>query len=188
MENKDQAKENILKGVNQKIKRRGIMIALISIITCIVVGIFVYFIFFAKQVPIDAKFFKDVNIEIRMETINELDSRKLPYHHLAFTINRTLLNVERHLYVENDDQNNTATLYFYISENAIQKAKNDKLDKKYSTEESISTNMLLYPELCKTDKINEITKVYYLVYDYNKIKQDEFDKAKAEAILLWEKQ
>lgn len=188
MEDRDQAKANILKGVNKKIKRRGINIAIITVITCLIIGSIIYFVFFAKQEPIEANILKNVEIETRMETINQLDSRQLPYNHLAFKVDRVLFDTEHHLYVENDDNNNTASLYFYMSQNKMQKAKNEKMEKTQKIEESISTDILLYPELCNTDKINEITKIYYLVYDYDNIKQDEFNKAKSEAILLWEKE
>lgn len=186
MKSNNDAKENILKGINRKLKIRAIKISAISIVTCLLIVIILYFIFWVKQVPISADIFKNVSIETKLETINELDSKELMYNHLVYNINRNIFYGDMHFYVENNDKNNISSLYFYMSENYVQKLKNKNLGTHFPLEE-VNVSILLYPDLCNTDKINEITKVYYLIYNYNNFKQEEFNKIKSEAVLLWQK-
>lgn len=188
MKSNEEVKANILRGVSYKIKKREIKIVIVSIIVSLLIVSILYFLFFAKKIPIEVTRFKNVSIERSNATINQLDSRELPYNNLIFSIDLTLFNVEREFYVENNDSDNTSTLYFYMSQNYIQQIRNKKIREEITTEENlIETHMLLYPKLCHTDKIHEITKVYYLIYDYKNLKQEEFNKAKSEAVLLWEK-
>lgn len=225
MESKEQAKIEILKGVNRKIRRRGIRIATISVIICLIIGSIAYFLLFVKQTPIEAKSFREVSIETKLETIQQLDTKELSYNHLKFTVDHniwySLTESNAHFYVENNDDENTATLYFYISESYMQKKKGEKINEemlksleqsieetkhneteKYDQEQterlrqelssedkSNTWDMLLTPSICKTNNghINEITKVYYLVYDYDNMKQEQFNQVKETATLLWEK-
>lgn len=186
MENYDTAKMNILKGVNRKLKIKGIKIAIGSIVACILVGLIAYLWLFVKQNPIDVAVFSNVKIEIKMATINELDNRELPYNHLVFNMNRSVVYRNQDFYIENNEDN-TSSLYFYMSESYMGKRESEKWQRKYSSDKIVNGDILLYPGSCKVDKINEITKVYYLFYDYNNISEKEFEKAKSKAVLLWEK-
>lgn len=221
MEDNEKGKENILREVNRKIKMRGIRISIITIIICILIGAIAYCFLWGKKTPIDAKCFKDVRIETKLETIHQMDNRELIYNHLKFTINTNLWYAfsNAYFYVENKDDQKSAELYFYISESYMQKLQGQKQNKEMlktlnqeiqksdqmenvdqeqlqrlrqeleQGDRSIPSDILLTPELCKTNtgKINEITKVYYLVYDYDHIDQEKFEKAKSNALLLWEK-
>lgn len=200
MENKDEAKSNILKAVNHKVRMRGIRIAVISIITCILIGVIVYYILFVKQTPYSAESFNSVRIEMKMETINQISDEYLPYNHFIFASDNTSIlmhDSNMNFYVENGD-NNTSTLYFYFSQSYMQKVEAQKSVDKFKKyviqdggeyDESCEANILLSTAICQTNNgnINEITKVYYLVYDYNHINQKKFDEEKSKAVLLWEK-
>lgn len=225
MEMNDNAKANILKGVSRKLKIRGIKIAVISIIVCVLIGAIAYFLLFIKQTPISADRFKEVSIERKLATINQIDDRQLLYNHLNFTLDQniwySLLDKNMYLYVENSDKDDSASLYFYISESYMQKVKHKNMDSKMlkqlnqdmltldqntldqidnaqverlrqelsDKDRNRSFDFLLTTDLCQTNNghINEVTKVYYLVYDYHHMNQEKFDKAKSNATLLWEK-
>lgn len=201
--NNEKAKENILKGVNKKIKIRGVRIAFISCIICLVIAGIIYFQFFVIQKPISENLFNgteiiyengygkilnvdkfsDVKVDLKLETINEVDKRELPYNHLYIPIKESLLfslKTNGHFHIKNNTDN-TATLYFYMSETLVQKNYcNDSF--------GWYVDVLVTPDLCKTDEfINEITKVYYLVYDYDNFNEQEFQNNKTKAVLLWEK-
>lgn len=200
MENKDEAKVNILKAVNHRVKMRGIRIAVISIIACILVGAIVYYMLFVKQTPYSAESFNSVRIEMKMETINQISDEYLPYNHLIFASdNASILMRDSNMnfYVENSDDN-TSTLYFYFSQSYMQKVEAQKNVDKFKKrviqdggeyDESYEADILLSTAICQTNNgnINEITKVYYLVYDYDNINQEKFNEEKSEAVLLWEK-
>lgn len=185
MESQEKIKDNILKGVNKKLRIREIKIAIISIIFCILVGIVIYVLVFVKQTPINAETFKNVHIERRLESINEVSSEELQYNHLVFTINKDIFYSlsNAHYYIEDSENDNSVILYFYMTENYMQKSKS-------KLEQSMPVDIMLNPELLITNKYSifkEITKVYYLVYDYNNFNQQDFDNAKNQAVLLWEK-
>lgn len=200
MENNDEAKDNILKKVSYKIRMRGIMIAIISVISCIFIVAIAYSMLFIKQTPYSAKSFNNVRIETKMETINQISDECLPYNHLIFTSDNThmlMFDSNMNFYVENDDDN-TSTLYFYFSKSYMQKISSQKDADKFKERvqkdgveynESHEANILLSTAICQTDngKINEITKVYYLVYDYDNIDKEKFNEEKSKAVLLWEK-
>jgi len=204
MNSKDNAKANILKGVSQKLKIKRIKVALISIVSCLSIGLIAYIMLFVKQTPVSVADFKDANatheitpgdgkplgvnefynvkIELKRQTINEVDNRELPYNVLFLPVRENLLFSTKnyHFYAENHT-NGTATLYFYMSQSLIQKMHTPDSGKAY-------LEMLLYPELCHTEEtLNEITNVYYLVYNYDNMNKADFDKAKTEATLLWSK-
>lgn len=200
MKNIDKAKENILKEVNRKIKIQGIKIAIISVVICILIGAATYFMLFVKQTYYGAESFSNVRIERKMETINQISDELLPYNHLIFTSNNRLMsNSNMNFYVENN-ADNTATLYFYFSQSYMQKVEEQKRIDKFKKEvienggkynnESYESDILLSIAICKTNNgsnINEITKVYYMIYNYANVKEEQFEKAKENAILLWEK-
>lgn len=189
MENQDKAKDNILKGVNRKLKIRERKIALISITFCILIGIVVYLVFFVKQTPINVNIFKDVRIERRLSTINQIDDGELQYNHLVFNIDKNIsiasfakTNVH-YFHIKNNEDNSSVELYFYMTENYMQKSKS-------KLKQPIPVDIMLNPELLSTNKYSifkEITKVYYLVYDYDNFNQQDFDEAKSQAVLLWKK-
>lgn len=189
MENQDKVKDNILKGVNKKLKIRSIKIAITSIIVCTLIGIVGYLLLRTPIIRIDimnADSFKNVSIETRMQTITEVDDKELLYNHFFIDLTDSMIsamNEKTHFYVKNNSDN-TAILYFYISENYIKEDDNSRIFK-------YNVDMLLHPHnpnILKTDNfISEITKVYYLVYDYDNFNQQDFDKVKDEAVLLWEK-
>jgi len=182
-----ETKANILKKVNKKIKIREIKIAIITVLICLLIGIGIYFILFGWHTPISSSKLKNVRIETKRQTIGELDARELEYNQLCFDCNELYWYKNLKFYVENDDQENTATLYFYLmGENNIEKMKR-KNNRLYDSNNIINCNILLYPKLCNTDKINEITKVCYLIYNYEHLNKEEFNEAKTSAIVLWEK-
>lgn len=187
MNKNDETKVNILKRVNKKIQRRERKIVLVTVLICLMIGIAVYFSLFKLRTPLIGETFKNVRIETKLETIGELDNRELEYSHLCFDVNELYWYNKMEFYIENNKEN-TSTLYFYMSESNIEKIKNKNIDDQIHEKNNvINCNILLYPKLCKTDKINEITKVCYLVYDYENMNKEEFNKAKASAKVLWEK-
>lgn len=201
MDNNNKTKENILKGVNRKIKIQGIKIAIISTVICILIGAITYFMLFIRQNPYPPDIFDSIRIEMKMETINQISDEFLPYNHLIFISDNTTMltdDLDMNFYVENRNDN-TATLYFYFSQSYMQKIdaqkKVDKFKKyviqnggKYQ-EESYESDILLSTAICQTNNgsIYEITKVYYLVYNYDNLKEEKFNKDKEKATLLWEK-
>lgn len=225
MENSNDVKSNILNKVNRKIKVRGLKISFFSIITCLLIVAILYILLFVKQTPISADSFKEVSITQKKEIINPISGQESLYNHLHFTVDHNIwysvTESNAHFYAENNDDQNFATLYFYISESYMQKWKGQKQNQEtlkilnqdvkksdpenlqkfdqeqlqrlrqelVNEEQSSPWDILLVSPLCQSnrDHINEITKVYYLVYDYDKINQETFDTAKKDAILLWEK-
>lgn len=199
MEIEDKAKVNILKGVNQKLKMRGIRIAIISIVTCILIGASAYFMLFVKQTAFNSEAFKDVKIEIKMATINQLSDEELPYNHLIFNSDDSLMYVNTHFHIENNEENKTSTLYFYVTQSYMQKKEEQNAKKKFKKEwmkynperdwvdVPTQVDIMLNTVTCNIDHINEVAKVYYLVYDYDNFNQQNFNKAKSEAVLLWDK-
>lgn len=212
------AKENILKGIKRKLRLRTMKIIGISILSCIGIAFFGYYILFVQQHPLRAEQFSDVSIKRVVETINEMDNRELTYNHLNFTVDQEIwysLIQERdnHFYIEKNKDNQTSSLYFYLSESYVQRYQNKKFRKDrieylkstIQTEEEynrleatgafdetkgLTIGMLLNTKDCNTDietVTTEITKVYYLVYNYEHIKPEKFNRAKEEATLLWEK-
>lgn len=189
MEKKEEAKANILRGVNKKMRIKGMIIAVTSISICLLIGIIGYFIFRTPMKTVDimnADLFKDACIETRMQIITEVDSQEVLYNHLHIPLTDAMIsamNDKSHYYVENNDDN-TATLYFYISE-CYQKEDDNSRRFEYDTDILLHP---LNPSIRKTgNQIPEITKVYYLVYDYDNFNEQEFEKMKSEAIMLWEK-
>ena len=187
MNKNEETKVNILKKVNKKIQRREIRIVLVTVLICLVIAIAVYFSLFKLRIPLSIETFKNVRIETKLETIGELDDRELEYSHLCFDENELHWYQQMEFYIENDDKENTSTLYFYMSENRIEKMKNKDIGGIHEKNNIINCSILLYPQLCRTDKINEITKVCYLVYDYENIDKEDFNKVKNSATVLWEK-
>lgn len=186
MNENDEIKMDILRKVNKKIQRRELKMILITITLCVLIVIILYFILFEFKEPLSSDLFRNVRIETNLAVINELDNRELEYSNLCFYVNEVHFLKDMEFYVENNDKDNTSTLYFYLEESNIQKIKN-KNDRIHKNSNVINCRILLYPELCKTDKINEITKVCYLVYNYKYINKEKFNEAKKSAIILWEK-
>ena len=146
----------------------------------------IFIIFSIRKTIINHKLV-NISIVTNLEKIVELDNRELEYNYLCFDINELHWNEDFEFYVENDEQENTATLYFYMtSESNIEKIRN-KNRNLHNASNLINTKILLYPELCNTDKINKITKVCYLIYNYKHINKMEFEEAKISAITLWRK-
>lgn len=203
-------KVNILKKVNHKIKMRGLKIAFFSVFVCFIISfVALYFIFF-KETPIDASNFQGVNIEMHKETINEMDSRELTYNHLNFSSKKviwySIIEGNGHFYINKNEDNETTSLYFYVSETLSQKYRNKKLkdskidfirneikhdeDDKKQVENTTPWSILLSTTLCKTDLdtiLKEVTHVYYLIADYDKLNSTVIDELQKDAVLLWAK-
>lgn len=196
--NTKNVKQNILKEVHQKIKKSKIKVAIISVISCTIIIISSYFFIFLRPKTLDYSNFQEISIEKSIQTINQISDEMLAYNHLKMITNVSILYTDLHFYIE-DNQDNTTTLYFYISQSYKQKIEEEKAknemrfllnqyNKEY-TKETNQTSILLFPQLCKTDletSLKDITKVYYLSYNYDNIKPKSFQKAKEKAILLWE--
>lgn len=217
MKTKDEAKDNILKGVNKKLKRRNLIIAAASLGVCLVAGGIVYFSLFVKQIPLAASDFTNVFVNRSAQTINEITSEELPYNQLKMQIaNLSELSIyaERKYYLEKNADGETASIYFYMSQTRMQRSEAKKQSEESSRflaeyaatqgedyakevanisvvgmEEGINSIGLVSPQVFHTDlegALRNITKVYYLVYDFDNFNQDNFERSKKDAILLWQ--
>lgn len=190
----DIVKENILKQVNKKIKRRGIKIILISVLACILIGLIGFYFIFVKETPLSADLFYDVNIYKKAQTINEIDNRELPYNQLDFKVKQTIwysVTEGNSYFYLHKKEDGTATLYFYVSETLNQKSKNAKfneerikfiknsfkgneeLEKQYEGRDFESEinepshwNMLLSTTLCNTDLETILLEITEVYYLY----------------------
>lgn len=142
----------------------------------------------------------DVKAYTKRGTINEADSRELAYNHIYIPFTNSLFGAPLadlgFFYAENHPDG-TATLYYYLGDNAAQREYASKTQPfsgdgvTYVGDNSSSIfmiDMLVYPALVQqTEPLGEITKIYYLIYDYKNLDQAEFDQAKTAATLLWQK-
>lgn len=231
----DDAKKNILKGVNKKIRRRNIIIAACSAVLVIAIGVVAYIMLFVVQSPITAddyvenlydksnnglpdckeeehsdtvtnapcnsgsgevivgsgetykkEQFSGVRAYTKYQTINELDDRALDYNQIVMPMELALLaslDSNWHTHVENN-ADGTATLYFYMSENLINKTG-------FWSEGTAEIDILFGWHQCDTCEegtvLNPITKIYYLVYDYDNFSKEGFENVRDDAVLLWDK-
>jgi cellobiose-specific phosphotransferase system component IIC len=197
METKDEAKDNILRGVSKKLRYRALKIAAVAVIACVLVGAFAYFMLFVRQTPMSATNFTDVRVDRTLQTINQVSDQALEYNQLKMNIaNLEVMSAyaERQYYLEKNDDGETASIYFYMSQTHMQKAEAEGKSKEIQAElegwGKENSKALVTPRAFHTDlegALREITKVYYLVYDYANFSQQSFDSAKSGAVLLYEK-
>ncbi|MFV0484681.1 MAG: hypothetical protein ACK5MU_00400 [Candidatus Saccharimonadales bacterium] len=217
MEENEKAKKNILKGVNRKIRWRVIKVAIASIVVCLLAGAVTYYFLYVRQIPLEASRFTNVRIDRKEQTINQISDDKLPYNELKYymtSIWEVSLYANRQYYLEENSDDKTASIYFYFSQTHMQQVEAERdsnntrkvLDQfaaeggaEYMREtanitvegmDGVNSVGLVTPELFHTDLdgvLKDITKVYYLVYDFDNFDQQGFDKAKSGAVLLWEK-
>lgn len=215
METANQPKTNILKKISKKMRRRNIAIAVTSITVCLLAVIITYFMLFVRQVPIDASEFTNVRVDTKLQTINQISDNALEYSQLKFYMENIFdlsVYANRQYYLEKNNDAKSASIYFYYSQTAMQKNeatnRSEQITKEleeyaeaqgenYKEEiaqiyledmEGVNSNILVSPQLFRTDlegALREITKVYYLVYDYDNLSN--FETAKTNAVLLWEK-
>lgn len=217
MEEKDKSKDNIIKGVNKKLRRRNVRVVAVSILVCLFVAAVTYFMLFVRQVPLSASEFTNVRVDKKVQTINQISDEELEYNQLKFYMSDAIqlsVYANRQYYLEKNDDGSTASIYFYYSQTYMQRAEAEKRAKevreeldRYAEEqgedykeetaniyvegmEGVNSNALVSPTIFRTDldgALREITKVYYLVYDYDNLNKADFEKAKNGAVLLWEK-
>ena len=207
---KNNAKNNILKGLNKKIRQKNVVVAIVSIAACLLVITTTYFMLFVKQVPLSPDDFMNVRVDTKIQTINQISDDELPYNQLKMNVvtpDRLSFYATQKFYLEKNTDEETASIYFYMSQTHMQRVEAEKESKRISKEqgerhreeianitvegmEGANWIALVSPELFHTDlktALLEVTKVYYLVYDYDDFDQSSFDKIKSDAVLLWEK-
>ena len=215
--NENETKRNILKKVNKKMKWKALRITLITVLCCTLIAGFGYYIYFVKVTPLSEEAFSDINVYKKGQTINEISNEYLEYNTLNFTVNQiTFYSHDTSQYYMEKNDDGTASIYFYVGETLNGKKKNKNFNNEVITtirnemkinetmreyyegknlEEMFSdaenSEMLVSPRYFKTDletALLDVSKVYYLYYDYKNLNKDKFEKAKEKATLLWEKE
>ena len=197
----DDAKKNILKGVNKKIRNRNIIIGALSAVIVAVIAFGAVYFLYEDKVPmgsheyltlvngsnknIDKGDFKGIRAYTKESTINEEYSKPRLYNHIYMNLPlRLLASLEDnwHTHIE-ENSDGTSSLFFYMSERRI-------YDSDINNSGSAETEILFTSHLCDTCEegkaIKPITKIYYLVYDYDNFNKDGFEKVRKDAVLLWD--
>lgn len=224
---KDEAKANIIRGVNKKLKRRGVVIAGVAAVAVVAAVGILYYMLFVRQTPVevedyvaglpacvedeatggvkntpcdsgageivagsgdksDADSFAGVWAYTKRQTINELDGRELDYNQVVLPTSLAFmgsLSDNWHTHVKSNGDG-TASLYFYMSESVVYRTGG-------WSDGTASVDILFGYHLCDTcaegEVIAPITRIYYLIYDYDNFDAAGFERVAGGAVLLWEK-
>jgi hypothetical protein len=180
MENEEQVKIKVLKGVNKKIKRKNIIISITSSLIVLLISIGVYTgIYLANQPKENPIKYNKNNFETSEGTAIEGETGK-EVKQLFVTIRNTSEYGIAQSIVLKDENSDKASLYFYATE-AKNKDKNESKIFGFSLTDKVHSPT-------NNGEIVEISKIYYLISDYYlPFDKENFEKDIKNAILIWEK-